>query len=574
MAAKRDLQPLVRPARFKAEQRSYARDIDTYVRPQGKELAPPSGRTSAESLAYALREYSPIFKEHFAKKERERQQALIAEGERLQKETGLRTWGDVAREHPEYAKYSSYLSEGFERQRALVLGMEYNRYIAELRTTDETLAQIQDPTEANSYLQQKGAEWIKANSADINDRAVQQYLLPLVNEYDKYHTSQITESRLDGLVQAKTDAFQTSISMGVEDSLHLGQSPEEVGDLVGEHINNTILDGSNPAQTNTAAVDSLLNLMQRKASEGDIKTATGVKAVLENLKGRDGAPIAKIMRYRKAIDTAWEKVGEEAFQQTARDRQLKAWEREDALQEVRDKYGAEIWKVPTANRTVLLAQVAKDYGSEVAKAFSNDIAEALSYQRQYKAYSESVTSGNTGYSKQIKDTLIALSYKRPLTDEECNILASSGATVQQVMNARQGKNVQDDGTYKQADEIARKIINKSEAYYSVSDYEQRRTLRGAFLTDLNDYRDAYHEQHGRLPSKLEERDHADDLLIRYKKQQNEESKIKTDEREKEDKIDKVIDKNNSSSLFKDLPQITPEMLQQIIDEEKERKKKQ
>lgn len=574
MAAKRDLQPLVRSAHFKAEQRSYARDIDTYVRPQGKELASPSGRTSAESLAYALREYSPIFKEHFAKKERERQQALIAEGERLQKETGLRTWAEVARERPEYAKYSPYLREGFERQRALVLGMEYNRYIAELRTADETLAQIQDPTEANSYLQQKGAEWIKANSADINDRAVQQYLLPLVNEYDKYHTSQITESRLDGLVQAKTDAFQTSISMGVEDSLHLGQSPEEVGDLVGEHINNTILDGSNPAQTNTAAVDSLLNLMQRKASEGDIKTATGVKAVLENLKGRDGAPIAKIMRYRKAIDTAWEKVGEEAFQQTARDRQLKAWEREDALQEVRDKYGAEIWKVPTANRTVLLAQVAKDYGSEVAKAFSNDIAEALSYQRQYKAYSESVTSGNAGYSKQIKDTLIALSYKRPLTDEECNILASSGAAVQQVMNARQGKNVQDDGTYKQADEIARKIINKSEADYSVSDYEQRRTLRGAFLTDLNDYRDAYHEQHGRLPSKLEERDHADILLIRYKKQQNEESKIKTDEREKEDKIDKVIDKNNSSSLFKDLPQITPEMLQQIIDEEKERKKKQ
>lgn len=574
MAAKRDLQPLVRSARFKAEQRSYARDIDTYVRPQGKELASPSGRTSAESLAYALREYSPIFKEHFAKKERERQQALIAEGERLQKETGLRTWAEVARERPEYVKYSPYLREGFERQRALVLGMEYNRYIAELRTTDETLAQIQDPTEANSYLQQKGAEWIKANSANINDRAVQQYLLPLVNEYDKYHTSQITESRLDGLVQAKTDAFQTSISMGVEDSLHLGQSPEEVGVLVGEHINNTILDGSNPAQTNTAAVDSLLNLMQRKASEGDIKTATGVKAVLENLKGRDGAPIAKIMRYRKAIDTAWEKVGEEAFQQTARDRQLKAWEREDALQEVRDKYGAEIWKVPTANRTALLAQVAKDYGSEVAKAFSNDIAEALSYQRQYKAYSESVTSGNAGYSKQIKDTLIALSYKRPLTDEECNILASSGATVQQVMNARQGKNVQDDGTYKQADEIARKIINKSEADYSVSDYEQRRMLRGAFLTDLNDYRDAYHEQHGRLPSKLEERDHADILLIRYKKQQNEESKIKTDEREKEDKIDKVIDKNNSSSLFKDLPQITPEMLQQIIDEEKERKKKQ
>ncbi len=45
-----------------------------------------------------------------------------------------------------------------------------------LSTTDQQLAQIQDPAEANAYLQQKGAEWIKANTADINDRAIQQYL--------------------------------------------------------------------------------------------------------------------------------------------------------------------------------------------------------------------------------------------------------------------------------------------------------------------------------------------------------------------------------------------------------------
>lgn len=572
MASKLGLEPLVRSARFKPEQKSAARNIDTYVKPQEKYIAPPQGKSGAESLAYALRETSPILTKYFKDRELKQQQELIAEGERLKKESNLKTWAEAIREHPEYEKYSPYLREGFEKQRAIALGVEYNHYMTELSTTDQQLAQIQDPAEANAYLQQKGAEWIKANTADINDRAIQQYLLPAVNEYNKYHTSQMTETRLDELVQAKRDTFQTALSMMTEDSLLLGESPEKIGDGIGSYISQTILDGTNPSETNTAAIDSLLNLMQRKANEGDMKTATGIKAVLENIKGRDGAPLAKIMRYRTVIDTAWTKVGDEAFQQIARDRQLKAWEKDDALQEVRDKYGADIWQAPTADRTKLLAQVAKEYGSEVAKAFSNDIKEALSYQRQRKAYKENLSGGEAGRNKQIKDTLIALSYTRPLTDEESMILASTGATIPQVMNARQGKNVQDDGSYKLAGDVAKKILRIPEKDWGELQYSQYQQVKGELLTAWKDYATDFHSEHGRVPSKREKVDFFDNLLIKRLKQQNEASQDKAAEREKEDKIQKVINKNNDSSLFKSLPKITPKMLQLIIDEEKREQK--
>ena len=48
-------------------------------------------------------------------------------------------------------------------------------------TTDKAYAAIKDPQEAGAYLRAKGAEWLKKNAADINDRAVQEYLLTAVN---------------------------------------------------------------------------------------------------------------------------------------------------------------------------------------------------------------------------------------------------------------------------------------------------------------------------------------------------------------------------------------------------------
>ena len=60
MPTARTPEPLVRPYRFKPEQRSYARDIDTYVRPQSKQIGAPTGPTRAERLAASLRATSPI----------------------------------------------------------------------------------------------------------------------------------------------------------------------------------------------------------------------------------------------------------------------------------------------------------------------------------------------------------------------------------------------------------------------------------------------------------------------------------------------------------------------------------
>ena len=565
--------PLVRPAHFKPDIKSYVRDIDTYVKPQERYIAPPSVRSNLESLAYALRGTSPILEKHFRDKEAARQQELIAEGERLQKETGKLDFAEALKEHPEYEKYSPYLQEGFEKQKAIVLGVQYNQYLTELRMTDQELAQIQDPSEASAYLQQKGSEWIKVNAADVNDRAVQQYLLTAVNESNNYQTSQTTEARLNERVQAKTDMFQTAISASVEETLLHDGSPDELAGQVSAHIDNTILDGMNPSKANNAAVDALISLMQRKAKEGDMKSATGVKTVLENLKGHAGASLSKIIRYRTAIDTAWEKVGDEAYQQIARDRQLKAWEKEDAIQEVRDKHAAEIWASPTKDYTGLLANVSKEYGPDAAKELAGDIGTALSYQQRHKTYLKSLTSGSTVAAghKQIKESLIALSYARPLTDSECGILAEVGGTAQQVMNAKYGRNVKDDGLSKKANDIAMKVINKKEADYGVADYELRQSIRGEILADLSEYREGYHTEHGRLPSKFEQDDYLEDWLIRRKKGQSEAAKDKAFEKEKEDKITKAVDKNNHSSIFKSLPKVNKEILQSLINEERTKK---
>ena len=102
---------------------------------QERYIAPPSVRSNLESLAYALRGTSPILEKHFRDKEAARQQELIAEGERLQKETGKLDFAEALKEHPEYEKYSPYLQEGFEKQKAIVLGVQYNQYLTAVSYT-------------------------------------------------------------------------------------------------------------------------------------------------------------------------------------------------------------------------------------------------------------------------------------------------------------------------------------------------------------------------------------------------------------------------------------------------------
>ena len=558
-------EPLVRAYRFKPEQRSYARDIDTYVKPQGKQIAAPTGPTRAERLAASLRGLSPILEKYFTDREEQRQKELSAAGERAQKENVKKNWLDYLRDNPEAEKYGPYFREGYEKQEAILRGVEYNQYLTELRTTDKAYAAIKDPQEAGAYLRAKGAEWLKKNAADINDRAVQEYLLTAVNQSDSYHTAQGTDERLDEMVQKKTDMFQTVVSSAVEEMTARGEPVEQQAAMISAHIQNTILDGTAPAKVNDAAIDALTELMQRKAREGDMNGAAGAKAVLEHLQGRDGAPLSKIMRYRSAIDDAWEKVGDEAYAQISRDRQLKEWEREDAAREVREKYAAEIYANPTKDYSALLASVAAESGPDAAKALEGDIGTALGYQRAHRAYLKGEAGTETD-NKKLKNSLLALSYIRPLTDSESTALAEAGATASQVMNARSGKNVIDDGSYEMAEDLVKKIIGTQETDWGVRELEQAKALRGEILADWQSHQNAYQKQHDRVPSKIEQKEYFNSWLIQYKTNEQEARKAKETEKEKTDKIDKAITSNNENILFKSLPKMSPELLQSLIEE--------
>ena len=174
--------PLTQIALNQTAPRSYARDIDTYVRPSGREIARPVGESRAEQLARSLRTLSPIFEKYLSDREAAAREAAIAEGMRIQKENNFKSWDEYRRQHPEADKYNPYLREGFEKQLAVMRSIEYGRYMAELRETDPTYLLITDAAVADAYLRSKGAEWIKANTADLNDRAIREGFLNNVNQ--------------------------------------------------------------------------------------------------------------------------------------------------------------------------------------------------------------------------------------------------------------------------------------------------------------------------------------------------------------------------------------------------------
>lgn len=560
--------PLIQRSFIRTSSRSYTRDIDTYIKPQQRIIAPPPESNEAMRLAVALRDLSPKLQEFLAKQEQATREATIAEGMRIQKENNFKSWDEYRREHPEADKYNPYLREGFEKQLAIVRSIDYRRYMTELRETDPTYLQITDAAKADAYLRSKGAEWIKANTADLNDIAIKEGFLNNINQIDNYNTYQTTEKKLEELAQARSEQFQSVISMSVEDDLNTDPfSAEIVSRDVSAYINMSIAEGMNPREANDIAVNALISLMERKAKDGDLIGAAGVRRVLEGLKGHEGAPLANIARYHAAIAEAWDSVGEESYQQINRDRQLRKWQKEDALDEVRDKYGAEVWKNPTADYSSLLAEIASSYGSETAALFHKDIATALNYQKTRNAYKKSLIDSDVSDRAAIKNSILSVSYSRPLTDDECVLYAQTGATPLQVRNARFGKNIKDDGAYKKARGIAMDLLGKETADYGVEDYENRRALSGAILADLEQFRESFHAQNNRLPSPREESDFFDEWIIQYKREQSEASHQRRMETERTEKIDSVITKNNNSIIFKDIPQLTPEMLQQLIDEE-------
>lgn len=402
MPTARTPEPLVRPYRFKPEQRSYARDIDTYVRPQSKQIGAPTGPTRAERLAASLRATSPILQEYFEKQEAKRKAALIAEGERLQKESGKRDWNEWVREHPEHEKYSPWVREGFEKQAAIAYGADYQTYMQELAATDENLAAMTDPAQIDEYLSAKTAEYMRDKLGHLNDRAVQQQFMGFVNQTQTAIASQFMDKRLTEQLNEKYQAYQTGV-VNLADAFTVGNMETlitaddatveamaaQLAAQLSMHAQNTILDVSNPKRVNDATIEAAFTWYNGVAPEYE----EFAQKVIENLTGRDGAKLLGIVRYQEG----WEKVKRDKLDDLIRQEQRQVYleEREEqrVVEEVIDKYVGTIYNNPTADHTALIAQANAEGGYKAAEKLRAIASAARGYSDNYASGSATRNKG-------------------------------------------------------------------------------------------------------------------------------------------------------------------------------------
>lgn len=405
MPTARTPEPLVRPYRFKPEQRSYARDIDTYVRPQSKQIGAPTGPTNAERLAASLRATSPILQEYFEKQEARRRAELMAQGERLQKESGKRDWNEWIREHPEHEKYSPWLREGFEKQAAIAYGADFQNHMQELAATDETLAAMTDPAQIDEYLSEKTAEYMRDKLGHLNDRAVQQQFIGFANETRAAIGSQFVDRRLTEQLNEKYQAYQTGV-VNIADSFTVGNMETlitaddatvnmmaaQLAAQLSMHAQNTILDVSNPKRVNDATIEAAFTWYNGVAPEYE----EFAQKVIENLTGRDGAKLLGIVRYQEG----WEQVKKQKFNDMIQQERNRVWlesEQERAnVDAARTEYYDRIAANPLADHTNLVLEAGDKYGAEAQEVIRGWAAACFSGASQrYNFFKSSSGSGGS-----------------------------------------------------------------------------------------------------------------------------------------------------------------------------------
>lgn len=391
-------QPLIRPYRYKPEQKSYARDIDTYVKPQERYIAPPAGRTSAESLAFALRDTSPILMKYFKEQEAKKQQELIAQGERLQKESDIRDWNQLVRERPEYEKYNPYLREGFERQAAVSYAADFANWLQTQMLQDQNLASMTDPNQIDEYTDGLIAAYMKQNLGHLNDRAVQGQFITYANEAKASFVKNFTNKRLDEALQEKYDMYQTSTIKGAdafiagnveivtgEDQQAKEMAANQLAAEISFKAENAILDVSNPKRVNDATIEAALTWYNGLSPEAE----PFGRMVIEKLTGRGGTQLVSIARYQEALEKVTKQKHADYIQQE-RDRLfLEDIEKKDKIDAAVAKYAQTIVDNPTANHSKLIAQVNKEFGPDAAAVITSKASAA-------KNYSNSFNNGNGG----------------------------------------------------------------------------------------------------------------------------------------------------------------------------------
>lgn len=402
MATTKTPEPLIRPYRYKPEVTVAARQGNTYVKPQQTQIGSPIGPTSLEHLASSLRSISPVLMGYFEKKEKDKQEQLIAEGERLQKESAVSDWTEAVKKKPELEKYSPFVREGFEKQASISLGAQYQLHLQDLMTKDEKLASMTDQKEIEAYISQDQAEWLKANTSHINDKAIAEQLIPKMNEARAYFGYQYSEKQLKQQVEDKYNAFASGIQssvqammVGNEETINKGGDAadalaSQTAAQISLHAQNTILDASNPKKVNDAIMVALESLIKNTpADKQDF-----INKVISRITTKGSAKLSGIMEYQKKIDE-WKTTASHNYLLSE---QVKKVKREEEARASVQELSIKMFKNPTGNFTAEIANIAAKYGKEAGDELTVRSKSLLAGVAQRKSFYEAGSGGGGGVS--------------------------------------------------------------------------------------------------------------------------------------------------------------------------------
>jgi hypothetical protein len=566
---------LVRDYRYKPKIESSARDINTYVKPQERYVAPPQGTTALESLSRALRENSPILMKMFREKQDKRNEELLAQGERLQKESDIKDWNEYVKKHPEHEKYSPFLREGFEKQAAMAKGADYQLWLQDKLTNDATLASMTDQTQINEYIDKQTAEYVKANKGTLSDRAIASYFIPSANNSRQALMSQFADRKLDELMKAKYDSYEENVTKNADafiagNTQAIESSEESATALAGQlaaqisaHAGNTIIDVSNPKKVNDSTMNAVLTWYNSLAPE----YSEFGKKVIENLTGKDNQKLIGITRYKMAFD----KVTKEKYNDTIQKEKDEYWRenRDKALKSDQAllKYGSKIADNPSGNHAQTIAQAFHEFGPDAASTLQGWAQSCLSYASSSFHLSKAMSGGGGGSgSGGVSDNalakfnfLMSLDGGRKPSPQELQNAVSNG-----ILTPLQAyKLAQNEGVSKEMSGIAEETMLSCYNTFGINSKNLsdnatlavRYNLRNKFGTEAIRFNNEFQDKNGRVPTTAEIQTHfldfSNKLITEQEKINTRQNTIRT--------IQKDAEKGKATKL-------TPEAFELMIDD--------
>ena len=527
MSTSKTPEPLIRSYRYKPKIESAAQDINTYVKPQEMYIAPPQGTTALASLAGALRETSPILTKYFKDQQDKKNQEMVAEGERVQKETNLKTWADLVRKDPKYEKYNPYLKEGFEKQSALSRGADYQLWLQDKLVNDETLAGLKDQTEINEYIDKQTSEYMKNNLSDLSDKAVTDFFVPSANNSRQALMSQFANKKLDEVMQDKYDAYEENITKN-SDSFIVGNakaitsSEEESTALAGQlaaqisaFAGNTIIDVSNPKKVNDSTMNAVLTWYQSLDTE---YKSFGAK-VVENLTGKDNQKLVGIARYQLAFNKVKKEARNEQVQKDKDDLWYEERSKQIKANQAIAEYGQQIADNPMSNHQQMISEAFSKYGPDGADAVRKWASSCQSYASSNWHLGQAMsggTGGGGGGGGSTEKAMAQYSFfqsieNRTPTQAELNYAVSHKLiTPLQAIKLAKGE-----GPSKEMLDVAETCLNTCLATYGITNQSLQDPsgvdtlfkLKAKFKSEVLSFNTDFTKKNGRAPTAEESQEH-------------------------------------------------------------------